>query len=121
MTDQTQDTAGEAPAPDAAPAPVPAPWEVPPPQAQPAADAQEEPVTPPEDQSGRAGELEAELAKIRADALKGAKVLLRVLKPHISFTHGGITVGSEPTPVPARALGTLMEAAGEAGVKLEEA
>ena len=115
--------AEEAPGPGAAPVPVPAPWEIPPPaEAQPAAPAaQEAPVTPQEDQSGRAAELEAELAKIRADAAAGAKVLLRVLHPHVSFTHGGITVGSEPTPVPQRALGALMESAGEAGVTLEEA
>lgn len=78
-------------------------------------------MTPQEDQSGRAAELEAELDKIRAEAIRGAKVLLRVLPPHISFTHGGITVGTEPTPVPQRALGALMTSAGEAGVKLEEA
>lgn len=73
------------------------------------------------DQSGRAAELETELAKIRADAVAGAKTLLRVLAPHIAFTHGGITVGAEPTPVPVHAVGSLMTAAGEAGVKLEEA
>jgi len=111
--------AEEAPAPGAAPAPVPAPWEAPPPAAGPA--AQEAPVTPQEDQSGRAAELEAELAKLRADAVRGAKVLLRVLHPHVSFTHGGITVGTEPTPVPQRSAGPLMEAAGDAGVTLEEA
>ena len=73
------------------------------------------------DQSGRAAELEAELRRIRADAIAGAKVLLRVHPPHIEFTHGGITVGAEPTPVPERALSALMTAAGEAGVTIKEA
>jgi hypothetical protein len=75
----------------------------------------------PQDPSARAAELETELAQIRADAMAGEKTLVRVLPPHSEFTHGGITVGTDPSPVPARALGTLLTAAAEAGVKIEEA
>lgn len=74
-----------------------------------------------QDPSARAAELESELAQIRADAMAGDKTPVRVLPPHASFTHGGITVGAEPTPVPQRSLGPLLEAAAEAGVNLEEA
>jgi hypothetical protein len=74
----------------------------------------------PKDQSARAADLEAELARIRADAVAGAKVLVRVLPPHVAFTHGGITVGTDPAPVPVRAVGPLMTAAAEAGVKIAE-
>lgn len=78
------------------------------------------PPAAPKDPSGRAAEIEAELAKIRADAVAGAKTLLRVLPPHISFAHGGVVVGAEPTPVPQRALGPLLTAAAEAGVTITE-
>jgi hypothetical protein len=72
------------------------------------------------DPSSRAAQLVDELAKIRGEAIGGVKTLLKVLAPHSSFTHGGITVGTEPTPVPAQAVPRLMEAAGEAGVNLAE-
>jgi hypothetical protein len=102
----------QAPVPGAAPAPdFP---EVTPQQAQQATAA-------PHDLSSRAAELEDELAKIRAEMLAGAKTLLRVLRPHVSFTHGGITVGNDPTPVPERAVGALMTAAADAGVTIKEA
>lgn len=78
-------------------------------------------TTPAADLSARAAELEAELAKLRAEAVKGAKTMLRVLKPHTEFRHGGHVVGAEPSPVPDSAVPALMEAAGEAGVKIEEA
>jgi hypothetical protein len=113
MTDQPQDTAEEAPAPGAAPAPAPA-----------SGPGQETPVPPAaqpqEDQTGRIAELEAELTRLRAAAVTGAKVLLRVLPPHVSFTHGSRTVGTEPTPVPARAAADMTEAAAEAGVTLQQ-
>jgi len=109
MAGETDESPVQAPVPGAAPAPdFP---EVAPPQAQAA----------PHDLSSRAAELEDELAKIRAEMLAGAKTLLRVLRPHVSFTHGGITVGNDPTPVPERAVGALMTAAADAGVKIEEA
>lgn len=79
------------------------------------------PAAAPHDLSSRAADLEAELAAIRAEAVAGAKTLLRVLAPHVSFTHGGITVGSSPTPVPERSVGALMTAASDAGVTIEEA
>jgi len=102
MTDQPEqppDQAADegAPVPDAAPAPAPA-----------------------EDPAGRAAALERELAKIRADAVAGAKVLLRVLAPHSAFTHAGVTVGTEPTPVPARLAPAITEAAADAGVELRQ-
>lgn len=104
MTDQPQET-GKAPVPGAAPAPVPA-------RQQPAA---AEPAP-----ESRIAELEAELAKLRADAIAGAKTVLRVLKPHVSFTHAGITVSADPTPVPQRAVADLLDAAAEAGVNIKE-
>ena len=114
MDFQPEQESGETPVPGAAPGPVPEPpLPEPPPQ--------EASVTPDQDPSARAAELEAELARIRAGAIAGAKVLLRVEPPHSEFIHGGITVGSEPTPVPERAVGALLTAAGEAGVTLKEA
>lgn len=116
MTDQPEETV-QAPPPGAAPVAAtaqdsaPPPWEAPPPVQ----------AAAPADVSSRVAALEAELAKARADAVAGAKVLLRVLLPHTEFTHGGHTVGDVPTPVPASAAGPLMEAAGQAGVTLEEA
>lgn len=112
MTPETPESPVQAPVPGAAPAPdFPGVT----PRAVPAA------TSAPDDLSSRAAELEAELAKIRAEMLAGAKTLLRVLKPHVSFTHGGITVGNDPTPVPERSVGALMTAASKAGVQIKEA
>jgi len=74
----------------------------------------------PQDQSGRAAELEAELAKIRAGAVKGARVLMRIAEgsPHSAITFAGVTVGTDPTPVPAHVAPALAEAAATAGVQL---
>jgi hypothetical protein len=73
-----------------------------------------------EDRSGRAAELEAELAKLRAEAVAGAKVLLQIAEgsPHVAITFGGVTVGTSPTPVPAHMAPALAEAAAGAGVTL---
>lgn len=68
----------------------------------------------------RAAVLDAELARIRKDAVAAGKVLLRVLPPHIAFTVAGHTVGAEPTPVPARLVTSMTEAASAAGVTLAE-
>ena len=73
-----------------------------------------------EDPSVRAAGLEAELAKIRADAIAGAKVLLRVLAPHSAFTFAGHTITTDPTPVPATAAPAILQAASDAGVNLEQ-
>ena len=51
--------------------------------------------------AGRAAELVDELDKIRADAIKGLKAVLRVLPPHSSFTYAGVTVTDTPTTVAA--------------------
>jgi len=102
MTEMPQPPPGEqqadegAPVPGAAPAPAPA-----------AA-------------SSRIAELEAELSRLRSDAVAGAKVLLRVAPPHVLFCHGGHTVGTAPTPVPARAAAAMTEAAAAAGVTLHQ-
>jgi hypothetical protein len=113
MTPETPESPVQAPVPGAAPAPgFPAVTQQP---------AQQKETPVPDDPSSRAAVLEAELAKIRSEAVAGAKTLFRVLAPHESFTHGGITVTREPTPVPERSAGALMTAASEAGVKIEEA
>ena len=67
---------------------------------------------------GRIAELENELGKLRAAAISGLKVLLRVGKPHDSLTYGGITITAEPTEVPARHAPAMQEAAARAGVTL---
>jgi hypothetical protein len=95
-----------APVPGAAPAPAPAAAEP----------ADLEPVV----RESRIAELEAELARLRAAAVAGAHVLLRVLPPHSSFTHASRTVGTEPTPVPAHAVSEMTQAADRSGVKLQE-
>lgn len=76
------------------------------------------PPAAPKDPSARAAELEAELAVIRAGAIAGAKAMVRVGAPHAEFIHGGLRVGTEPTPVPQSAVGALLTAASEAGVNL---
>jgi len=69
----------------------------------------------------RAEKLRAELAEAEA-AIPAAPgtVRLRVKPPHDSFTVAGVTVGSAPTSVPARAVARLTGAAAKAGVTLEE-
>jgi hypothetical protein len=70
----------------------------------------------------RAGKLRAQLAEAEAAIPdEPGTVRLRVTGPHDSFTAGGVSVGTGPTPVPAHAVPQLMTAAGEAGVTLEEA
>ena len=78
------------------------------------------PPPAPADQSGRAAELEAELAKLRAEAVAGGKVLMQIAKgsPYIAITFAGVTVGTDPTPVPAHVAPALAEAAATAGVQL---
>jgi hypothetical protein len=108
MTDfmpEEEQASGETPVPGAAPAPVPP---VP----------QEATMTP--EQSSRIAELEAELQRLRGAAVAGGKALLRVLPPHVLFTHAGVTVGTGPTPVPERLVPALMAAAGGAGVTLTQ-
>lgn len=75
---------------------------------------------PGKDPSGRAAQLEDELAVLRAEAVAGAKVLLQIAEgsPHVAITFGGVTVGTSPTPVPAHMAPALAEAAAGAGVTL---
>lgn len=116
MTEQPDQA--QAPAPGAAPVPA-FPFHSPDPES-----SQEATVPPPaaspDQSSGRAAELERELAGIRAAAVRGAKSVMRVLAPHTEFRHGGITVRADPTQVPAHAVAPLMTAAAEAGVTIEE-
>jgi hypothetical protein len=102
---QQEQASGETPVPGAALAPDPA---IP----------QEAHVTP--EQSGRIAELEAELQRLRGEAIAGGKALLRVLPPHVLFSHAGVTVGAEPTPVPDKLVPALMHAAAGAGVSLTQ-
>ena len=72
------------------------------------------------DSSTRAAELVDELARIRAAAQAGQQVIMRLdpSGPHSGFTVGHVSVGLDPSPVPAHAVESLLTAAGEAGVKL---
>ena len=76
------------------------------------------PAAPKDDPSARAAELEAELARVRAGAIAGAKVLVKVEAPHAEFSFGGVTVGTDPAPVPENLAPALLTAAAEAGVTL---
>lgn len=81
------------------------------------------PAPSPEDAAReRVGKLRAQLAEAQA-ALppEPGTVRLRVVRPHDSFTVGGVTVGADLTPVPAGAVPQLMTAAADAGVTIEEA
>jgi hypothetical protein len=71
-------------------------------------------------QESRGAELVDELEKIRADAIKGLKAVLRVLPPHSSFTYGGVTITDKPTTVPAVHVPGLLEAAANSGVKITQ-
>jgi hypothetical protein len=79
-----------------------------------------EPAGDRQDPSGRAAQLEDELAVLRAEAVAGAKVLMQIAEgsPHVAITFGGVTVGTSPTPVPAHMAPALAEAAAGAGVDL---
>lgn len=75
---------------------------------------------PAPDPSDRASELEHELAQIKAAAVAGEAVLMR-LDPggqHSAFQVGQVTVTADPSPVPAHAVEPLLTAAAEAGVTL---
>jgi hypothetical protein len=93
----------------------------------------EQPATPPAGKSPPASSVpdaaRERIGKLRAQLLEAEAALppepgtvrLRVTGPHDSFTVAGVTVGKDPTPVPAGAVPQLMTAAGDAGVTLEEA
>lgn len=89
--------------------------------AEPQAETEEAPaVASPQDPRDRASELAAELERIRSDARQGEKVLIALDPegPHSSFTVGHVTVGLDPSPVPASVVDSLLTAAAEAGVSL---
>jgi hypothetical protein len=76
---------------------------------------------PPEDPYGEAKLLRAQAAALeKGIPPEPGTVRLKVAKPHDSFTAGGITVGTDPVPVPAGAVPQLMTAAADAGVTLVE-
>jgi hypothetical protein len=108
MTDQPEqaELAGEAPVPGAAPAPAPAPVLDPPAQKAPS----------------RIADLEAELARLRADAAPAGALLMRIAAgdPVSSITVGGVTVTHDPSPVPAHLAGDLRTAAADAGVDVTD-
>lgn len=79
------------------------------------------PAVPPDAARERVGKLRAQLLEAEAALpVEPGTVRLRVTKPHDSFTAGGVTVGTDPTPVPGHAVPQLMTAADEAGVTIEE-
>lgn len=84
--------------------------------AQPDADGEQ----PPEDLSAQAMELENKLAEVRARAAGQETVQLRVEEPHAALIHGGITIGTEWTDVPAHAVPAIMEGAANSGVTLTQ-
>jgi hypothetical protein len=86
----------------------------------PAPAAKPAPAVPPSPQQ-RVDGLRAQLAEAEAalPPVPGT-VLLQVMPPHDSFTYGGITVGKDPTRVPAGALTRLMSAAAGARVQIKE-
>lgn len=60
------------------------------------------PVPSPQDAArDRVGKLRAQLAEAEASLpAEPGTVRLRVTRPHDSFTAGGVTVGTDPTPFP---------------------
>jgi len=51
---------------------------------------------------------------------EGAAVMLKVEPPHGSLSHGGVTVTTEFTSVPAGMAAAVLTAADEAGVKITQ-
>jgi hypothetical protein len=70
------------------------------------------------DEDARLAELQAK--RDAALVAEGAAVMLKVESPHESLTHGGVTVTTEYTSVPAGMAAAIMTAAGEAGVKITQ-
>lgn len=79
-----------------------------------------EPRAASNEDSGRAVELEAELADLRARAAGPDTVRLKVEEPHVQFIHGGVKVDDDFTEVPAHSVAALMEAAANSGVTLTQ-
>lgn len=76
----------------------------------------------PDDPQQRVEKLRAQLAVAEAAVPPPpGTVRLVVMPPHDSFTVAGITVGEDPTTVPAGAVQRLMSAASGAGVTIKEA
>jgi hypothetical protein len=109
MTDQPEqpDQAGEAPAPGAAPGSAPALFA---------------PEPPAGDAPSRIADLEAELARLRADAAPAGALLMRIAPGDAvsSITVGGVTVTKDPSPVPPHLAGDLRTAAADAGVDVTD-
>jgi hypothetical protein len=86
----------------------------------PAVPAADEPAPPAKDLSSTAAGLEAELAKIRAQAAGEDTVRLKVEDPFVGFALGHINVGSEYTDIPAHAVAAIMEGAANSGVTITQ-
>lgn len=84
------------------------------------ADRQEAQEGDGEDYSGKAAELEAELAKVRSKARGGDMVRVRVEGEHAGIIHNGVWVGNDWTEVPAHVVPDMMEGAANSGVVLTQ-
>ena len=60
------------------------------------------------------------LSRQAAAAAQEGSVLMKVEGEHESLTYGGVTVGTDPTPVPAPLVAPLLEAAADAGVTITQ-
>jgi hypothetical protein len=99
--------------------PAPAQQASPPAAAAPAAAA---PAAEPAPDGLTAAE-ESELGRLLAKrdaALDAEAIRLKVEPPHSELTHGGVTVTSEFTSVPAGRAAAILTAADEAGVKITQ-
>ena len=75
----------------------------------------------PELTAAEANQLTKLLAKRDAALVaEGAAVMLKVEPPHGSLSHGGVTVTTEFTSVPAGMAAAVLTAADEAGVKITQ-
>lgn len=74
----------------------------------------------PEDLSAKAAGLEAQLAKVRAEAAGEDTVRLKVEEPHVGFALGHINVEAVWTDVPSSAVAAIMEGAANSGVTITQ-
>lgn len=92
------------------------------PQPQPQPGAADAPGPAPESPEGLSADEEAELARLTEKRDRAAagqdRVRMKVELPHCEMTHGGVTIGSEFTDVPAFMAAALESAAQSAGVTL---
>jgi hypothetical protein len=90
---------------------------------EPAADASTAAPAPPapeEDLSAKAADLEEQLAQVRAQAVGGDTVRMKVEDPHVAFALGHINIGTDWTDVPASSAAAIMEGAANSGVTITQ-